>query len=124
MSDIHEKLAAALDALSAAWTAAPTTTLAQPQVRTKNAADTPHDDLDVRYRRLTGESLDVGDDPRARAALAKLAAAASTRNDLGEPAGRDPRAGPPPGATREERIKAAFDGFGHDLLNAPATHPR
>jgi hypothetical protein len=74
------------------------------------------------YRRATGEDLpdEVAENPAARAAVEKLAAASLRVNDLGSPSERsDPSARrEAPQGTRAERYKQAFDNFGEDLINS------
>jgi hypothetical protein len=135
MNDLHEKIASALEALTDVMTAKAMKELpkkakevpapkavqaAQPQAMpVKKAED---ESFGSAYRRATGEDLpdEVAENPAARAAVEKLAAASLRVNDLGSPSERsDPSARrEAPQGTRAERYKQAFDNFGEDLINS------
>jgi pyruvate/2-oxoglutarate dehydrogenase complex dihydrolipoamide acyltransferase (E2) component len=120
--EFHEKIAAALDALSEAADrkpAAPRATAPQPQrpaASTKTAAASPVRD---RYAKLTGEDLpdEVAESPAAVEALRKMAMASGPVNELGEPSDRFDRSGNRPvGRTKAERVKEVYALFGDELL--------
>lgn len=116
--EFHEKIAAALDALSEVEDRRPAPTpvaapKAKPVVKTASASPV----LD-RYARLTGEDLppEVADSPAAVEALRKVAMAAGPVNELGEPSERFERGtGRLTGRTKQERIKEAYSRFGEEL---------
>lgn len=121
--EFHEKIAAALDALSEAADRRPAQITQAPQQKpvaakpaTKTASAAPVRD---RYTKLTGEDLpdEVAESPAAVEALRKVAMAAGPVNELGEPSDRFDRSGSRPvGRTKAERVKEAYALFGDDLL--------
>ena len=121
MTNLHEKLANALDAFADVWDKSPFN-VSTPPAPQRPPVEKVADDLVERYRRVTGEEIDAEAlrDPVARKAIEKMAVAASPVNQLGGPADQDDpkvrKSASAHSGSREEKRDLIYRQFGEDLL--------